>query len=162
LAGGYEFRGWMLLANAAQVLRVPLTDLYSQLANSDGDVRLLSDSAGRVGSVMLVSCAVFRTVPVLGYCDFKEQVLPALQEAGCKVGISSSILRSSISLRDRQGYLEAVATELDTDGLGTRAIEASEEGWRSRFSMVEAGAAVHPTAVVHNSVVLAGARIGAG
>jgi ADP-glucose pyrophosphorylase len=39
-------------------------------------------------------------------------------------------------------------------------LDQSSEDWQRRFAIIEPGATVHPTALVHDSVVLSGAQVG--
>jgi hypothetical protein len=162
IARQHDFRGWMLVVNAAQVLQCSLFDIYAQLRAANGDIRLLADSEERIVGVHLIRCQTLHRVSDLGYCDFKEQVLPQLREQGRSISVTQLANSPALSLHQREGYLQAVA-RAHMSGLGHAAecIERRDDGQCS-FAVVEDGAHVHSTALIHNSVVLAGARVSAG
>jgi hypothetical protein len=159
LAEGYGFDGWMLVANAAQLLLAPLAHLYARLHMGRGDVRLMAEENGRVSGIMLINCQALRTVPEVGYFDLKEQFLSKARQQGAGVGVVRQRLPIGISVRERSRYLQAVAHE---HADATAAAEFDDDAWATRFAVVEPGAFVHPSAVIHDSVVLAGARVAAG
>lgn len=161
VARGYAFNGWILVVNAAQVLCMPLSDLADELLKAGGDVRLVTDEGSCVAGAMLMNCDALRSVAEVGYCDFKEQVLPSIRESGRSISVTTLRSQLGFSLRDRRTYLDAVALahgKLSVQPCATQ--DSEDEGLARRFSIVEPGASVHPTAILFDAVVLAGAQIG--
>jgi len=105
--------------------------------------------------------SVFRRVPVIGYFDLKEQLLPALHENGDRVRpapFEFPVRR----VRDRAGYLDAVRAVVESGRPGVSPLARIEPGARiAGACLIDPGAAVEAGAIVHDSVVLRGARIGA-
>ncbi|WP_428937815.1 hypothetical protein [Fontivita pretiosa] len=168
LAEACDFRGWFLVLNAAQRLSVPLERIHTHLSGVAGEVRLATDEAGVVDGAMLVNCDVLRKVPCIGYCDFKEQVLATLSQQGYSVGVARMPRHCGLPIRSREQYLRAVAAEqacraMDPesppDPTEHNGDDASGEPWRARFALIEKGACIDPSAIVHDSVILAGAKV---
>jgi len=168
LAEACDFRGWFLVLNAAQRLSIPLELIRANLSSVAGDVKLATDESGLVDGAMLVNCGVLREAPQIGYCDFKEQVLPALSQRGYGVGVARMPRACGLPIRSREQYLRAVVAEQaclaqnpqpEPDPAHHNSGDACGEHWRAGFAVIETGACVDPSAIVHDSVILAGAKV---
>src|SRR5690606_20299334 len=82
LAGDYHRDDYILVANAAQLLLSPLSELATLLAESDADgpadVSLISHRDGTPSGLMLIRCGSLWCIPQVGYVDMKEQALPMI------------------------------------------------------------------------------------
>ncbi|MCA9291670.1 MAG: hypothetical protein KDA25_11125 [Phycisphaerales bacterium] len=110
--------------------------------------------------VMLFRRAVCDGIPPIGYHDVKEQVLPALHERGASVR-AVRVRERLVRISDRTGYLDAVA---EWSG-GTRVAADAHVDAAARLDggcLLDARVHVDHGAVVHDSVLLPGSRIGAG
>lgn len=118
------------------------------------------DPGGVPNGLMLVRCDALARVAPVGYIDFKEQALPRIAAAcGARVVVAPD--RCAAPIRDLARYVDAVRSWQSHRTLdGTRIGDPFEERWSPRFSIVEAGAAVSPSAAILDSVVLAGGVVG--
>ena len=163
LAREYGEDDYILVANAAEVLLEPLTDLVDALVSARSDVSMACLQDGTPSGLMLLKCGSLGDIPKVGYVDLKEQGLPTIARSH-KVRVIRRNDYAGLPLRTRRGYIEALRefyrrvkeTQTSADVL------QDDEGWRAMFGLVETGAAVHPSAVIHDSVVLAGASVEAG
>lgn len=155
VSADYDDDELVLVAGSPQLLLEPLSQVVDALAAADGDVRLLAEPDGTPGGLMLVRCGVLRDLPEMGFIDFKEQALPALaQDHAVKVVRRQG--PTGASVRTLATYLDALRQyHRRLRGLP---IEHSplDEGWEPAFSIIESGAQVDPSAVLHDSVVLSG------
>ncbi|MEX0777503.1 MAG: hypothetical protein WD042_17500 [Phycisphaeraceae bacterium] len=186
LAQLYHDDDYLLVADAARLTVQPLTLTVERLAAVGGDVVLLADEHGVPDDIMLVRCAALRHLPALGYVDFKEQALETIARRHHVTVLRQPAL-ASLSIRTPRLYLSAVqqyqlglarglasaesrgAGHAESNGLTQELSDAAPaasladlEAHLHRFVVCEDGAAVEPTAVLHNAVVLEGARIDAG
>lgn len=149
----------ILVANGAQVLLEPLPGLAADLCEAGGSVSFVGHRDGTPCGLFMIRCGALTGIRDIGFLDFKEQVLPKLGAAGHSV---RAVLRKSAtatSVRTLDGYLSAVRTFARVAAGLSRDRDPFAEDWRPTFSLIEPGATVHPTATVHDSVVLKGARI---
>ncbi|MBC7835842.1 MAG: hypothetical protein H7Y88_12200 [Phycisphaerales bacterium] len=148
----------VLVANAYQLLLTPLHELVATLAGVMGDIALLADDESAPCGLQLVRCGVLRSIKSKGFIDFKEQVLPALAKV-CQVRVAIRPWCGVLPVRTLDSYIQALrqahskAPDRDRDPFA--------EDWFQTFSIVEESASVHPSAKVHDSVVLGGATVGA-
>ncbi|MFA9479115.1 hypothetical protein ACERK3_12555 [Phycisphaerales bacterium AB-hyl4] len=161
----YDDDDFVLVADAAQLLFAPLWSVLHRLGRTPGDVRLLARGDGSPAGFMLLRCGPLRHLPPVGFVDFKEQGLPRLaasfavhvarwraRPVGC------SLATPGLPLRHAPGYLHALrcwAMQLRR----AAGQHADLPDWRPAFSLIEPGAAVHPHALLHDSVVLVGGRV---
>lgn len=113
-------------------------------------------SAFRRGALM--------NVPTVGYHDLKEQLLPKLAERGAVVR-AARFEHGAQRMRDRAGYLEAVACSLRAVDHAQRVSSGasiSGSAILDGFCIIEPGAVVEDGAVVHEAVVMSGATISGG
>ncbi len=107
---------------------------------------------------------VIEQIPAVGFYDLKEQLFPALCDAGDParlVRLGGRVRR----IRDRTTYFRAVRASLTSGANGDSGPRCSPqatispEAWILGCSIIEGGVVVEKGAVVHDSVVMAGAVI---
>jgi hypothetical protein len=160
LAISYAPDDLILVANAAQILIEPLPALATELFRAGGSVSFIGHRDGTPCGLFLVRCAALASIRDVGFLDFKEQVLPKLGASGHHVRALMRDSATGLPVRTLGGYLAGLRSftrlrenkPIDTGPFG--------EDWSKTFSIVEAGATVDPTATIHDSVVLKGARVG--
>ena len=156
IAADYDDDDLLLVGHASQVLFEPLTVLAATVAGSSDDVALVCGRDGTPGGLMLVRCGCLRSVNRVGYIDLNEQALPAI--AGTHdvrvVRYDRPVTRS---VRTLHGYVAALR-QFHLDQCPP-ADANRPEVWQSSFAIVEPGAKVHPTALLHDTVVLDGGRV---
>lgn len=161
LSMGYQPEDVVLVVNACQVLLEPLTDLYAALAEANGDINLIAHEDGTPVGVMLLSCRALQGIKDKGYIDFKEQALPELAKR-FDVRVVTRSEPTAKPIRTLGTYLTALwMAHRAAAGLTTVA-DPFFEDWSDNFAIIEPGAVVEPSARIHDSVVLSGARVGAG
>jgi hypothetical protein len=165
VAKEYADDEYLIVAHAAQLLLTPLPRLVEAMAKQQADISLLCDSDSRPHGVTLIRCGALRGVPPVGFVDLNEQALPAIAEDHT-VKVCRSAKRASMPIRTRQNYLDAVRKyhkrQHPRPSGQCLAESMPYEDWDATFGLVEPGAQVDPTAVIHDSVVLAGGRVEAG
>ena len=161
LASDYDGEDLILVANAAQVLLEPLTNLAGELVKKGGDVAVVSHEDGTPSGMMLITCKTLKMVPPHGFVDMKEQALPLIASK-----FDVRVLRyrrpTGLPVRTISDYVHALRFHhLRKNGkLGST--DPLAEDWSPSFSIVESGAMVDGSARVHDSVVLRGARVDSG
>ncbi|MEM9881638.1 MAG: hypothetical protein AAF800_01825 [Planctomycetota bacterium] len=162
LAAGYRDDDLVMVGHASQLLFEPLAELAGAMADAGADVSLVCSRDGTPAGLMLVRCGALRKINPVGFVDLNEQALPAIARDH-DVRVVRYDQPISRSLRTRAGYLETLgAFHRRHAGAGADAASRPEEDWHKTFGVVEPGARVHATAVVHDSVVLGGAVVEAG
>lgn len=167
LASDYRRDDYILVANAAQLLLMPLPSLALELSNAGNgqaaDVSLISHHEGTPGGLMLIRCGSLLSIPELGYVDMKEQALSSIaQDHRVRVVRPSQL--TAIPVRTASDYLSAVRwrhRQMSEQETGC-ANNPFGEDWRPTFRIIEAGTSVDSSAHVHDSVVLRGGRVEAG
>lgn len=155
---GFDPDSRVLIAPGHALPRGNLVDLFALLAHPTADIVIHADAAKMPTGFLLLRCGVLANVAVNGFADLKEQVLPQLA-ARFDVRVVRDGHPSPLPVRSLAGYIQALRAACNPLG-GSPAGQA--EGWRSSFSIAEDGAKVHPTARLHDSVVLEGGRVDAG
>lgn len=155
LAMQYNADDYLLIANGAQVLLEPLSDLTIKLANHESDVALISDAQGTPSGLMLIRCGVLEKIPAVGFVDLKEQVLPGIV-VNHKVKVLQSLKPCAIPIRTNSDYINAIRA---SDRSRPESHNAFAENWQSTFRIVESGANVAASNHIHDSVVLKGATV---
>lgn len=160
LAAGYRDDDLILVSHASQLLFEPLAELAGAMADAAADVSLVCSRDGTPSGLMLLRCGALRKINPVGFVDLNEQALPAIA-AEHDVRVVRYDQPISRSLRTRAGYLETLAAyhRRHAGGGVADAVADPEEDWHKTFGVVEPGARVHATAVVHDSVVLCGAVV---
>jgi hypothetical protein len=158
--------GYLLVANAAQLVLEPLEPLVTQLAAREADVSFVAHIDGTPSRLMLVRSPCLSALPPVGFVDLMEQGLPLIMAAGHRVTAVHRTRAASLPVRTRDGYIAALqryhrqlAFEASAEAGVTVGVG---EDWRSSFALVEDGAALDSSACLHDSVVLAGGRVGPG
>jgi hypothetical protein len=157
LAVAYSDDDCLLVANAAQVLLDPLPDLVRRMAALDSDVALISHTDGTPAGLMLVRCASLRQVPEKGFIDMKEQALTRIA-AEHVVSVLPRSRPAGLLIRTLPEYIRALRCYHG----GARQVEAADafaEEYQPAFSIVEPGASVHPSARLHDSIILKGGLV---
>ena len=149
----------ILVGNGAQILIEPLTVLVAELCAAGGGVGVIAHGDGTPTGLFLIRCSVLAGASDVGFLDFKEQLLPRLAASGHEVCLIQRPRATGCPVRTLDGYLSGLrAYHRVRRGLPV-AQDAFDEDWTKTFSIVEPGSNVDPSATVHDSVVLAGARI---
>jgi N-acetylglucosaminyldiphosphoundecaprenol N-acetyl-beta-D-mannosaminyltransferase len=154
----------VLVCTARQILIDPLTSIVRVLANriaSGADAAFVFHDDGTPAGITLMRCKLMHELRANGYIDLKQQALPKLSErfdirairTKGVTGLPIFGLPSYIQAMDR--YHARRSDYLEQPPLGV----PGAEDFRCRFSIVEDGAHVDPSARLHNSVVLAGGRV---
>jgi NDP-sugar pyrophosphorylase family protein len=161
LSSAYTDDDVLLVVNGAQLLLEPLADLAAALAEHASDVAVVSHRDGTPSGAMLLRCGVLKLISPAGFVDMKEQALPAIAKEH-DVAVLERETASGLPVRTLASYIHAL--RMHQLKINNRPVvdDPFAENLRSSFSIVEAGATVHPTARVHDSVVLKGARVDAG
>ena len=159
VAKEYGDDDYLIVANAAQILLTPLPRLVEAMAEKQADVSLLCDKDQRPSGLTLIRCGALRDVASIGFVDLNEQALPAIARRH-NVKACRYDQPASMAIRSRQSYLDAVRTYHQRTNGKCRLCDALPgEDWSATFGIVEPGASVDPSAVIHDSVVLAGGRV---
>jgi hypothetical protein len=142
---------YVLVCHASQVLCEPLVSLVERLGACAADLSFPVEPGGAAGGVFLIRAGCLGAIPEVGFVDLKEQAIPAIA-AKHRVRVVKRSVPSGLPVRTMAEYLAAVRHHhLRQGGHGS-----------AGFSVIEPGASVHPSARVHDSVVLAGGRVEAG
>lgn len=160
IADEYGDNDEILVATANQVLLRPLHELYSMLADLHADIGLLAEPGGGAVGVHLMRCGALRAVRAKGFVDFKEQALPELAKT-CNVRVSMSQRPVALPVRTLEQYIRTLRA-MSEGSAEVAAPDPYTEEWTPTFSLVDETATVSKTSLVHDSVVMAGAKVGAG
>lgn len=161
LGGDFDPADRLLVVSAGQVLLEPLSGIVGDLLATDADVALLSHDDGTPGGIFTVRVGALASLPAVGYVDLKEQALPRLA-ATHRVRVVTRPTATGKPVAARADYVAALrAHHRRRAGLPPED-RPFEEDWAPAFRLEEAGAAVAPTAVLHDAVVLAGGRVDRG
>ncbi len=102
------------------------------------------ESLGSSAGIFLCRPQVLRHIPEGGYADIKEGVIPTILRAGGVV--RPHVLERPVgNFRDRQGYLDAIATLLHGEGLDSLDLGTCESSQGGPI-LQGVGATVHPEA----------------
>lgn len=161
LSADYDEDDLILVANAAQILLDPLASIIAALNAVGGDIGLVSHHDGTPSGIMLIRVKTLRLIPTTGFVDMKEQGLPAIASRH-EVKVVSRRRPTGLPVRSLADYILALrhyhrhraGKPIINDPMG--------EDWRPSFAIIEKGAAVDPTARVHDSVILRGGIVEAG
>jgi N-acetylglucosaminyldiphosphoundecaprenol N-acetyl-beta-D-mannosaminyltransferase len=159
IAEEYDDDDTILVGNAAQVLLDPLSALLTSLRKTRGVVSLIGHRDGEPSGLMLITCRALRLIPRVGFVDMKEQALPIIASS-YDVRVVQCRRPTGLSIRTLSDYIAAMRALHQP--IRATATDPWAEDWKSTFAIVEPGAAVSPSARIHDSVVLAGASVEAG
>ncbi len=159
VAKEYDDDDYLIVATANQVLFTPLPRLFEAMAAKKADVCLLSDRDSRPRGITLIRCGVLRDIASVGFVDLNEQALPEIAKHN-RVKVCRYDQPAGMAIRTRQTYLDAVRIHHERMNGKCRLTGCEpDEDWSATFSIIEPGASVDPSAIVHDSVVLAGGRV---
>lgn len=157
---------YVLVASAATLLLEPLDGLVAELAATQADASFFASSDADTGLVMLIRCRCLQSIPDVGFIDLKEQAMPRIASAN-----SVTVIRRNVSvaasLRTPQKYIRALRelglrqshlASPQSAGLATNL--AFAEQWKPSFGIIEPGCQAQPGVRAHDSVLLAGAKVG--
>jgi len=151
----------LLVLHASQLLFEPLSDIAAGLAETKSDVAISCASDGTPSGLMLIRCGCLRSLNPVGFVDLNEQALPAIA-ARHDVRVVRYDRPIGMSMRTLEGYLDTLREyHRHASGRLERRDHFAEQ-WQPTFGLIEDGAWVHETSVVHDSVVLSGGRVEAG
>jgi hypothetical protein len=169
LAMSYDDEDLLMVAVASQLSGESLATRVQRLWNADngkptaGDARLLAGPNQEPTGLLMLRCGCLRDIAASGYTDLKEQALPAMAARHSVQVISGG--GAVHSIRRWNDYLAALrhrhqpASAGEPAAAGSETPPAFQEQWQPMFQVTEEGAAVDPSAVVHDSVVLSGGRV---
>ncbi len=158
---GLDPASHVLVAPGHAFVREPLAPLLDRLSRlaPRADVVIHASMASVPSGFFLIRCGALSGVSSNGFADLKEQVLPQLARqqdvrvVRCESGLPFAV-------RSLESYIKAARAAADT-AVGSET-DLPPEDWRCTFALAEPGADVHPSARLHDSVVLAGSRVGEG
>lgn len=161
IARYYDENDYLFISNAGQLLFDPLSRVWNTLERTGADIALLTDPAGVPSGMMRVRCGSLATVSPVGFVDLNEQALPTLAES-FDVRVVRADGANAISVRTLSGYINALrAYYLRMSGRSANPDPYAED-WHPTFAIVEPETHVSASAVIHDSVILSGARVEAG
>jgi N-acetylglucosaminyldiphosphoundecaprenol N-acetyl-beta-D-mannosaminyltransferase len=161
LANDYDDDDLILVANGRQVLLDPLPGLATWLARVGGDVSVVAHEDGTPSGLMLVQCKALRLINDAGFCDMKEQALPRIAKQ-FDVRVAERRRPTGLPIRSLEDYILALRCYHRRRAGKPASVDPLAEDWSSSFALVEPGAGVDPSARLHDSVVLRGARVEPG
>ncbi len=161
LAENYYDGDYILVANAGQALLTPLADLAMALAAPKADVTLVSHVDGSPSGLMLIRCEALRQVAATGYVDMKEQALPFLATQ-FNIRHLPYTYPTGMPIRTRSEYVAAIQHRYRLHLGKPVSNDPFAEDCRPSFAIIEEGASVHPSAKVHDAVILSGSHVGPG
>ncbi len=161
LVSAYADEDLILVASAAQLMIEPLSAVARVLDETGGDVAMVAHADGTPGCIMLMRAGTLRAIPKEGYCDLKEQALPAIAKK-CDVRVVMRKEPVALPVRTLDDYVRALRHHHRALAGRATSNDPLSEDWRPSFSIVEGGAQIDPTARIHDSIVLAGATVEAG
>lgn len=161
VAREYRDDDLILATHASQLLFEPLAGLAEAMAEVEADVSMVCSAEGTPSGLMLLRCGCLRDINPVGFVDLNEQALPAIARRH-DVRVVRYDRPTTRSLRTLSSYLETLREFHRRQAEGGRGLlDEPAEDWEKTFGIVESGAQVHETAIIHDSVVLSGARVGA-
>lgn len=156
VAVGLDPMSHLLVAPAHSFTLEPLGSILEGLAACSADAVVHTTREGAPTGFFRIRCGALVGLPPRGFVDLKEQALPQLASK-FDVRVVSTAHAAPLAVRTLDGYVRALRAAAG----GVPEAERSEE-WRSTFALAEPGSTVHESARLHDSVVLAGGKVGAG
>ncbi|MFI4860272.1 MAG: hypothetical protein ACIAXF_06275 [Phycisphaerales bacterium JB063] len=157
----YDDSDQVLVSHAGQLLFEPLTTIARGLAKPEGDVTIAVEPEGVPSGLMLVRCGAMRGINPVGFVDLNEQALPELAKDH-RVKVARFANPPTRSVRTLSGYIAALRAYHRRASGRKDALGPFAEDWRPTFGITEPGAKVASDVVLHDSVVLKGARVEPG
>ena len=161
LANGYEDDEFLLVGHASQLLFVPLAEQADAMVRSGADFSMVCCVDGSPAGLMLIRCGCLREINGIGFVDLNEQAMPQIA-TDHDVRVVRYDRPTTGSVRTRSGYIQTLCELHRMEAGMIRLDRGLEEDWRPTFGIIEAGSQVAERAIVHDSVVLNGARVEAG
>ena len=158
LADKYEPDDLLLVANAAQCLLTPLPHLAAALSAPQCDVAMISHDDATPSGMMLVRCAALQSIAKSGYIDMKEQALPSLTKQ-FDIRHIPRPFATGLPIRTLSDYIVAIQHRYRQRLGAESGFNPLAEDCRPSFAVVEEGAYVHPSAKIHDAVILRGGRV---
>lgn len=154
----------LLVAEAARCPHFDLTDIVTCHRANGFDVTVLVNPDDTPAGVYLIPRCLLKYVQREGYMDLKEQWLNRVIECNHRVGVHRMTHGYSQPLRTREQLLQAARTA----SLGHVSCQASirfggmtPTSHRDGFNCIAADAIVDDSAVIVDSIIMPGARVGA-
>lgn len=152
---------YILVAAANQVISEPLARVAESLAGLGADVGVVAHEEGQPSNVILIRRGCLKGISDVGYTDLKEQAMPAIAKTHvARVKFYPQAI--GMGVRTLKDYISAVRWYHRSQKQSAVVDNPYAEECVSTFSIVEAGATMHPTAAALDSVVLAGSKVGRG
>ncbi|MEM0913098.1 MAG: hypothetical protein AAGB29_11780 [Planctomycetota bacterium] len=161
LAREYEDDDELLMINGSALPIERLVAMVDRLESIDADVAILASETGEPGGLLRLRCGAFRGIKPVGFVDLKEQALPQVASV-YNVQVVRMAGVGGGSIRTLPSYVNALRAFTGRRRGDRGSWGPWREDWRSTFGLVENGATVDDTAVIHDSVVLRGATVGRG
>lgn len=159
LAREYRDDDLILVTHASQLLFEPLAEMAGALAEAESDVGMVCSADGTPSGLMLIRCGCLREINPVGFVDLNEQALPAIAREH-DVRVVRYDQPTSRSLRTLSSYLDTLREYHHRHAGPQTALNGIHpEEWEKTFGIIEKGAMVHESAIIHDSVVLGGARV---
>ena len=158
LARQYDDDDRLLVVNAGQLLWDPMPGMVEALASVDAEVSILAQPDSTPSGLFLIRCGAMKGIPKVGFVDFKEQALPTIAKTK-RVQVVRRDGCRGLPIRTLSGYLDALKVYYQSYAAPEVRANPTDQEWRATFGLIENGARVAPTAVIHDSVVLAGAVV---
>lgn len=161
IAAAYDEDDVLLVANGAQVLMQPIGEIVEPLQRLNADVAVVNHRDGTPSGIMLVRCGALSVIPATGFIDMKEQALPRIAQKFA-VRVAHFDRPTGLPTRTLANYIHALRMYHQQLNDAAAIHDPFAENLRATFAIVQEGADVHATARVHDSVVMAGAKVGPG
>ena len=158
LSDRFEGSDDLLVLNGTQLMVEPLADQVEDMWQSDADVVIIAHRGGTPCGLMLVGCEALSTIAPQGFVDMKEQALPQIaKDRG--VQVIQHDLPVAMPIRTLPDYMDALRLRelkrIDSDVVA----DPFSENLSSTFTIIDKTASVDASARIHDSVVMAGARV---
>lgn len=158
IAAQYDEQASILMGYGSQLV---VSDLAAALARVDerpADVTIFCLENGLPCGLILIRCGVLKGLNPVGYVDLNEQALPEIASRH-DVRVIRLPRPLTYPVRTLPSYIHALRQD--------RRLAAGDdtpwaERWQATFGLIEPGAQVHESVVLHDSVVLAGAQVEQG
>ncbi|MHC4996312.1 MAG: LbetaH domain-containing protein [Planctomycetota bacterium] len=161
LAADYADDDYLLMVHGLQILVEPISHLACELGASGGKIAILSHRDGVPSGMMLLPCAALRNIPGEGFVDLKEQAMPKIAQAH-PITVVHRMKATGYPVRTLTDYLNALRLYHFALAGKPTVLDPFAENLEPNFAVIEEGAEVDDSAILHDSVVLKGGRVGRG
>lgn len=161
LAREYGDDARLLVLHGSQLPFAPIAESLEEHANAAADVTIVAEPDGTPSGIMLLRCGCLRAINPVGFVDLNEQAMPEIAKR-FDVRVARTPRPTTRSLRTLSSYLETL--RIYHHQRTGRLIDDSPfaEDWQASFAVIEGGTIIDDQAIVHDSVVLSGARVEPG